>query len=267
MEVHKDVFTLEEAAQIIRLERDGQPLSIEEAVKWLLDAMLNIFEQQGDSLLLPSYEFKTPVEIWPEKDKSDNKSVFFSGVADIWIEGKEPRNRPGIPPGMLDLNPGLHMDLTKHGDYVVTLHHYIPGKPQEYPLIRLVYPKMIRESEIVVRRDNLEMYAMGWGLDDVLGLIGYRDFIVSENGADADQDALESCISKATALRKMHKKISKKDLACRLRDNERFTWGIIGRALDKDPHRKLSDSAWSKNGIRMACREGMALEKKSIKSQ
>lgn len=267
METRKDVFTLEEAAQIIRPERDGQPLPLQEAVKWLLNAMLNLFEQQGAGLLLPSYEFKIPVEIWPARDKSKDESEFFSGIADIWIEGKEPRNRPGIPPGMLDLNPGLHRDSHKHGDYVATLHHRIPGKSQEYPLIRLVYPKMIRESEIVIRRDNLEMYAMGWGLDDVLGVMGYRNYVSLDDEINAEQGALECCIAKAADLRKMHKRISKKDLACVLRDNEAFTWGIIGRALDKDPYRELSNSAWSKNGIRMAGREGLTLGKKSIESQ
>jgi hypothetical protein len=272
MEERKEWFSLEETAEILRPERDGQLLPKHEAVKWLLDTMLNFLEQEAESLLLPSYVFNELVEVWDIRNGKKSEPEKFSGMIDIWIEGKSPRNGSSLMPGLLDLTPYLRSDSRKHGDYHVSLHYTVPEKPQEYPQIRLVESKAVRESELVVSRDKLERYASELGLDDVLEQIDLRDYKKQEEEDETrdtkekrlqwQEKRLKACITMVDELRKKPK-MTDMEIACHLYDHKGMPWGVIGKAIRRDGVSR-SPSGWHKEGIRTAGRETAQLKKSTV---
>lgn len=262
MDEKKEWFTLREAVALIKPEHNGYPMEEKEAVSWLLDVVLSGFlNQSGDSVLLPSYVFREPVEIWKAGDCKRGDTESFTGLVDIWIEGKSPRQHKVSEldqvPGTVDLTPDLHRTERKHGDYCVSLHCKVPGGPDEYPLIRLVESKLVRESELVVSAETLSRYASEWGLDDVLESLELLDCSDGpEVTKEAKEERLKRCVARITELRKTG--LSDKDIVCRLYDTGEFrSYAVLGQAIDSDPYRSLGGSSWHKNGIRTAEREGM----------
>lgn len=258
MEERKKWFTLAEAAEILRPERDGRPLPQDEAVKWLLDTMLNVYEQTTESMLLPSYVFNQPVEVWDWRDRKNDETEQFSGIVDLWIEGKSPRDHPGLMPGLIDLTPHLRGLSRKHGDYTISLHCPQPEGSQEYPAIRLVESKTVRESELVVFRTRLENYAAELGLDDVLKCLEERDYKSPEGAQDDEQARLEWCIERVDELRKSG--MADTEIANQLYDEEDMPWHVIGQAVKRDDvHR--SRSGWHRVATRLAGREKSQMKK------
>jgi hypothetical protein len=262
MDGKKEWFTLQEVAALLKPERDGYPLETAEAVEWLLNIFLSdITSQSGESVLLPSYVFNEPVEIWKVRDRKREDTELFTGLVDIWIEGTSPRQHHVPVPGFIDLTPELHRTQSRHGDYRVSLHYRCPDGIGEYPLIRLVESKAIRESEIVVSAETLSNYASEWGLDDVLRAIeqiGYSP----EEVEQIKKARLSQCIARVLELRKTG--LSDQSIVCRLYDTGEFkSWSVLGQAIDSDPNRALSPVGWHKKGIRAAGRENTQKKKKS----
>jgi hypothetical protein len=255
MEGTKEWLTLRETVALIKPEHNGYPMEEADAVEWLLNLLLSdVVIQSGETPLLPSYIFVEPVEIWTNYGRGETD--MFSGLVDIWIEGATPRNMQGLPPGFIALEPTTHCTSRKRGDCKINLHHHVSSKPNEYPKIRLVYEKSIRESEIVISLDTLSRYASEWGLDEVLASIEQFDFDDPESVKERRTDRLSRCIERVNVLRKTG--LSDKDIICRLYDTGEYkAWAVLGQAIDLDPNRELSLAAWHKKGIRTAEREGM----------
>ena len=255
MDGKKEWFTLRETVALMKPEHNGYPMEEAEAVAWLLNLLLSdVVIQSGETPLLASYIVVEPVEIWT--NYRTGETDMFCGLVDIWIEGRSPRNIQGLPPGFIALEPTTHCTSHKHGDCRISLHHRVSGKPNEYPKIRLVYEKSIRESEIVISLDTLSRYASEWGLDEVLASIEQFDCGYTESVDETRAERLSRCIERVNDLRKTG--LSDKDIICRLYDTGEFrAWAILGQAIDPNPHRELSLTAWHKNGIRAAEREGM----------
>lgn len=158
-------FTLEQAAKIVRPERDGHPLPTQEAVKELLEAVFSDSNLMASCFIKASLlTFWVDIKPNPEEDNPDwplndcgIQQCFPDNrwnhlLIDVFLD-KSSRNS-GKTTGKIQL-------LLYPGEKTGRLHSpslYLATENLGYVRCQLLKPSEVAESELVVRRSNLEHF-------------------------------------------------------------------------------------------------------------
>jgi len=166
--MQEEYYTLEEAARIVRPERDGQLLQIQEAVKELLDAIFT------DTDLIASCFINTSMMIFYVDEQINPDNLEKENPIWPWNEWQTKQVIPdNLPETVLvdvllddshqsyDCAPGK-IQLS-HSRKMVGGRWFAPliyMETEQYGHVRcyLNKPKEVAESELMIRSDNLENY-------------------------------------------------------------------------------------------------------------
>lgn len=170
----KEYYTLREAAHIVRYERDGKPLSLDEAEKHLLD---RIFQNTGP---IPSCFIKTnlltfhaEIPIQPDQDNPnwplnqwEGKQIVSANppdtvLVDIHLDAKA-RNSEGS--GKIQLKTQPHTSLREilgkgeKESHIIRLYGGLPETQGSLISCFLTTLCTVAESDLVIRRENMERH-------------------------------------------------------------------------------------------------------------